>query len=165
MKDAAFIAVAVMAIGNAWGRVVAGMLSDKIGRQWTLMMVLVFQAILMFVAIPVIKSPDGAPAGLGEEDHVDPLAGEARELAPHRLDLARRDRRIVSLRCHRAAQLDGHRPFRCHQLQTLPGGLAAARSLESGGILQHRRGVAPIGGDVPGPARVEFRLARRGVRP
>lgn len=61
MKDAAFIAVAVMAIGNAGGRVVAGVLSDKIGRQWTLMLVLVFQAILMFVAIPVIKSPDGAP--------------------------------------------------------------------------------------------------------
>ncbi|MDB6116489.1 MAG: transporter [Verrucomicrobiaceae bacterium] len=61
MKDAAFIAVAVMAIGNAGGRVVAGILSDKIGRQWTLMLVLLFQAVLMFVAIPVTKSPDGAP--------------------------------------------------------------------------------------------------------
>ena len=61
MKDAAFIAVAVMAIGNAGGRVAAGMLSDKIGRQWTLMLVLLFQAVLMFVAIPVTKSPDGAP--------------------------------------------------------------------------------------------------------
>jgi MFS family permease len=61
MKDAAFIAVAVMAIGNAGGRVMAGILSDKIGRQWTLMLVLLFQAVLMFAAIPVTKSPDGAP--------------------------------------------------------------------------------------------------------
>ena len=61
MKDAAFIAVAVMAIGNAGGRVIAGVLSDKIGRRATLMLVLLFQAVLMFVAIPVTKSPDGAP--------------------------------------------------------------------------------------------------------
>jgi nitrate/nitrite transporter NarK len=60
MKDAAFIAVAVMAIGNAGGRIVAGMLSDKIGRRWTLMLVLLFQAALMFIAIPVTNSTDGA---------------------------------------------------------------------------------------------------------
>ena len=53
MGQAAFIAVAVMAIGNAAGRICAGMLSDKIGRRWTLMIVLLFQALLMFVAIPV----------------------------------------------------------------------------------------------------------------
>jgi len=53
MGEAAFIAVAVMAIGNAGGRVVAGILSDRIGRRWTLMMVLLLQAGLMFVAIPV----------------------------------------------------------------------------------------------------------------
>jgi MFS family permease len=53
MGEAAFIAVAVMAIGNAAGRIGAGILSDKIGRRWTLMIVLLFQAVLMFVAIPV----------------------------------------------------------------------------------------------------------------
>ena len=53
MGEAAFIAVAVMAIGNAAGRIVAGILSDKIGRRWTLMIVLLLQAALMFVAIPV----------------------------------------------------------------------------------------------------------------
>jgi len=53
MGDAAFIAVALMAIGNAAGRISAGLLSDRIGRRWTLLLVLLFQAFLMFVAIPV----------------------------------------------------------------------------------------------------------------
>ena len=61
MGESAFIAVAVMAIGNAAGRIVSGMLSDKIGRRWTLMIVLLFQAALMFVAIPVISSKTTAP--------------------------------------------------------------------------------------------------------
>jgi MFS family permease len=56
----AFIAVAVMAIGNAAGRISAGLLSDKIGRRWTLFLVLLFQAALMFIAIPVTNSTDGA---------------------------------------------------------------------------------------------------------
>ena len=60
MGSQAFIAVAVMAIGNALGRVVAGVLSDKIGRRWTLMLLLLIQAVLMFVAIPVTASTDGA---------------------------------------------------------------------------------------------------------
>ncbi|KAB2644901.1 MAG: OFA family MFS transporter [Verrucomicrobiota bacterium] len=60
MKESAFIAVAVMAIGNAGGRIAAGLLSDKIGRRWTLLLVLLFQAALMFAAIPVTKSTDGA---------------------------------------------------------------------------------------------------------
>ena len=60
MKESAFIAVAVMAIGNAGGRIGAGLLSDKIGRRWTLLLVLLFQAVLMFVAIPVTNSTDGA---------------------------------------------------------------------------------------------------------
>jgi MFS family permease len=59
MKESAFIAVAVMAIGNAGGRVAAGFLSDQIGRRWTLMLVLLFQAALMFIAIPVTRSTDG----------------------------------------------------------------------------------------------------------
>lgn len=62
MGDSAFIAVAVMAIGNAAGRVVAGIVSDKIGRRWTLMIVLLFQAVLMFVAIPATSTKDLAPA-------------------------------------------------------------------------------------------------------
>lgn len=60
MGDSAFIAVAVMALGNAAGRIVAGQLSDKIGRKWTLMLVLLIQAVLMFLAIPVTNSIDGA---------------------------------------------------------------------------------------------------------
>jgi MFS family permease len=60
MGDAAFIAVAVMAIGNAAGRIIAGVLSDKIGRRWTLMLVLLCQAVMMFIAIPVTGSKDGA---------------------------------------------------------------------------------------------------------
>jgi MFS transporter, OFA family, oxalate/formate antiporter len=60
MGEAAFIAVAVMAIGNAGGRILAGTLSDKIGRRWTLMLVLLIQAALMFIAIPVTASTEGA---------------------------------------------------------------------------------------------------------
>ena len=60
MGDQAFIAVAVMAVGNAGGRIVAGVLSDRIGRRWTLMLVLLIQAALMFIAIPVTASTDGA---------------------------------------------------------------------------------------------------------
>ena len=61
MGEHAFIAVAVMAIGNAGGRIVAGILSDKIGRRWTLMLVLTIQAALMFAAIPVTATKDIAP--------------------------------------------------------------------------------------------------------
>jgi MFS family permease len=60
MGEAAFVAVAVLAVGNAAGRIIAGMLSDAIGRRWTLMLVLLFQAVLMFVAIPVTASPNMA---------------------------------------------------------------------------------------------------------
>lgn len=53
MGEAAFIAVAIMAIGNAGGRIIAGLVSDKIGRVLTLSIILIFQASLMFVSIPV----------------------------------------------------------------------------------------------------------------
>lgn len=56
MGDMAFLAVAIMALGNAGGRVVAGVLSDKIGRRATLFIMLAFQAALMFAAIPVVGS-------------------------------------------------------------------------------------------------------------
>jgi MFS family permease len=58
MGNLAFVAVAVMAVGNAAGRIIAGTLSDKIGRRWTLMLVLLVQSVLMFVAIPVTASKD-----------------------------------------------------------------------------------------------------------
>lgn len=60
MGDRAFVAVAVMAVGNAGGRIVAGLLSDKIGRRWTLCLVLIFQSLLMFIAISVTAS-EGTP--------------------------------------------------------------------------------------------------------
>lgn len=56
MGSMAFVAVAIMAVGNAGGRVVAGVLSDKIGRRATLFIMLAFQAALMFAAIPVTGS-------------------------------------------------------------------------------------------------------------
>jgi nitrate/nitrite transporter NarK len=59
MGSAAFVAVAVMALGNAGGRICAGLLSDKIGRRWTLLLVLLVQAALMLVAIPVTGSEHG----------------------------------------------------------------------------------------------------------
>jgi OFA family oxalate/formate antiporter-like MFS transporter len=46
---AGFIFVAMLAVGNAGGRVIAGVLSDKIGRTWTMFGVFVFQAVLMFL--------------------------------------------------------------------------------------------------------------------
>jgi MFS family permease len=58
MGEYAFIAVAVMAIGNAGGRIIAGTLSDKIGRANTLLAMMVFQSCLMFAAIPVVGSTD-----------------------------------------------------------------------------------------------------------
>jgi nitrate/nitrite transporter NarK len=59
LQESAFVAVAVMAIGNAAGRIGAGVLSDRIGRRWTLALVLLLQAALMFIAIPVTGSRDG----------------------------------------------------------------------------------------------------------
>lgn len=56
MGELAFVAVAVMAVGNAGGRIAAGTLSDRIGRRATLTLVLLVQAALMFVAVPVTGS-------------------------------------------------------------------------------------------------------------
>jgi len=61
MGTSAFVAVAVMALGNAAGRIGAGLLSDRIGRRQTLMLVLGFQALLMFAAIPVTASKTMVP--------------------------------------------------------------------------------------------------------
>ncbi len=56
MGDLAFVAVALMAVGNAGGRILAGTISDKIGRRWTLCLVLAIQSLLMLAAIPVTGS-------------------------------------------------------------------------------------------------------------
>lgn len=60
MGEAAFAAVAIMAVGNAAGRLVAGYLSDKIGRIATLLSILLFQSTLMFLAIAAIGSDASA---------------------------------------------------------------------------------------------------------
>jgi nitrate/nitrite transporter NarK len=61
MGNTAFVAVALLAVGNAGGRILAGTLSDKIGRRWTLFLVLIVQAALMFAAIPITASKDTLP--------------------------------------------------------------------------------------------------------
>jgi len=48
MGQMAWVVVALMAVGNASGRVIAGILSDKIGRANTLFIMLVFQSIVIF---------------------------------------------------------------------------------------------------------------------
>lgn len=50
----AFLVVAILAVGNAAGRVVAGHLADKVGRCRTLAGVFTLQAVMMFGAIPII---------------------------------------------------------------------------------------------------------------
>ena len=47
--EAGFILVALLAVGNASGRILAGMLSDTIGRLWTMFIIFIFQATLMMV--------------------------------------------------------------------------------------------------------------------
>jgi OFA family oxalate/formate antiporter-like MFS transporter len=53
LGEKAFIAVALLAVGNAMGRLAAGVMSDKIGRKKTLGIIFIFQAVLMFVAVSV----------------------------------------------------------------------------------------------------------------
>lgn len=48
MGQMAWVVVALMAVGNASGRVVAGILSDRIGRANTLFIMLLFQAVVIF---------------------------------------------------------------------------------------------------------------------
>ena len=56
----AFLAVAILAVGNAAGRVVAGMMADKIGRSRTLATIFGLQALFMFGAVSIFgaKSPN-----------------------------------------------------------------------------------------------------------
>ena len=56
MGEMAFLAVVVLALGNASGRVVAGFVSDKVGRKATLLGVTILQAICMLFAVPVTET-------------------------------------------------------------------------------------------------------------
>jgi len=64
MGELAFVAVAILAIGNAGGRVAAGTLSDRIGRRRTLLLVLLVQAALMLAAIPLTGAEHGSAAAI-----------------------------------------------------------------------------------------------------
>lgn len=54
MGEAAFVAVAIMAVGNASGRIIAGVVSDAIGRRLALVLFMCLQAINMFLAALVV---------------------------------------------------------------------------------------------------------------
>lgn len=61
LGEYAFWVVVTVAVGNALGRIVAGWLSDRMGRRNTLIGMLVFQAALMFGAIPLVGADHTAP--------------------------------------------------------------------------------------------------------
>ena len=61
MGEMAFLVVVIMSVGNAAGRLIAGVISDKIGRATTLCIMLAFQACLMFAAIPVLGGEAANP--------------------------------------------------------------------------------------------------------
>jgi OFA family oxalate/formate antiporter-like MFS transporter len=61
LGELAFLVVAILAIGNAAGRIIAGVISDKIGRRATLMIMLSFQTVLMLVAIPLVGAEHASP--------------------------------------------------------------------------------------------------------
>ena len=54
LGEAAFVVVSVLAIGNAGGRILAGVASDKFGRQWTMFGAFVLQAV-MVVSLIFVK--------------------------------------------------------------------------------------------------------------
>ncbi|MBW2609749.1 MAG: OFA family MFS transporter [Deltaproteobacteria bacterium] len=60
MGEMAFLVVAIMAVGNAGGRIAAGIVSDRIGRSLTLTVMLTFQTLLMLVSIPFMGSEDSS---------------------------------------------------------------------------------------------------------
>lgn len=60
LGELAFIAVAVLAVGNAAGRIFAGIISDKIGRQSAMLVFLIFQAVVVF-ALYLLKGGAGWP--------------------------------------------------------------------------------------------------------
>lgn len=60
LGKSAFIAVAIMAVGNALGRVVAGIVSDRIAKSTTLFTVLLMQSILMFLSALLLTESSSA---------------------------------------------------------------------------------------------------------
>jgi len=56
LGEAAFVAVAVLAVGNAGGRILAGVVSDRIGRQWTLFFAFLIQSVMVLVPLFFIGS-------------------------------------------------------------------------------------------------------------
>jgi MFS transporter, OFA family, oxalate/formate antiporter len=60
LGEQAFLAVAIIAIGNASGRIIAGFISDRIGRVLTLFILLIFQATLMFMAATLVGDQTSA---------------------------------------------------------------------------------------------------------
>ena len=51
LGSSAFVAVAVLAVGNAGGRVLAGVVSDIIGRQWTLFFAFMLQSVMVLIPL------------------------------------------------------------------------------------------------------------------
>ncbi len=64
LGELAFLAVVVLAVGNATGRVVAGTVSDKLGRQWTMFAVFLLQAVVVF-ALYLLAQSNAAGEGAG----------------------------------------------------------------------------------------------------
>jgi MFS family permease len=60
MGESAFVAVAIMAVGNASGRIIAGVVSDAIGRRLALVCFMSLQAINMFIAVFVVGTQGSA---------------------------------------------------------------------------------------------------------
>jgi len=54
LGEHAFMAIVILSVGSASGRLGTGIISDKIGRRLTLRLVLIFQSLLMCAAIPII---------------------------------------------------------------------------------------------------------------
>ena len=60
MGEMAFLVVALLAVGNAGGRIIAGILSDKIGRRLTLAIMLFLQTVLMLISIPFMGAANSS---------------------------------------------------------------------------------------------------------
>ena len=51
LGESAFVAVVVLSVGNAGGRILAGIVSDSIGRQWTLFIAFLIQSVMVLVPL------------------------------------------------------------------------------------------------------------------
>jgi len=51
LGTSAFLAVVVLSVGNAGGRILAGVISDRIGRQWTLFVAFMIQSMVVLTPI------------------------------------------------------------------------------------------------------------------